>query len=275
MWAERIRRFEGVRSVPGRPRGTHTPTMLLFDVSVRRETRIHLFLSLSFMSTRKGLLYMCALMSTPGGSPCPTLVLFNHAALPGCRQACCQAPFSVLPPTSFPRARGPPRHAPPLSAPPPLARFPNIAISVCLSVCCVYPYTRFLFVTMCKSFLATSLFHFVHYWTLEHGHWKIFYFTVNLSICSFIFLFLSSLRVYTSMCFVYVCGLFWPVCSCFRRRGLPIRGFTEIADPRIFQLPSYCIAASSHYREYLIRTKACFFLEFYSYIVSFRNFGIV
>lgn len=89
MWAERIRRFEGVRSVPGRPRGTHTPTMLLFDVSVRRETRIHLFLSLSFMSTRKGLLYMCALMSTPGGSPCPTLVLFNHAALPGCRQACC------------------------------------------------------------------------------------------------------------------------------------------------------------------------------------------
>lgn len=64
-------------------------TMLLFDVSVRRETRIHLFLSLSFMSTRKGLLYMCALMSTPGGSPCPTLVLFNHAALPGCRQACC------------------------------------------------------------------------------------------------------------------------------------------------------------------------------------------
>lgn len=103
---------------------------------------------------------------------------------------------------------------------------------------------------MCKSFLATSLFHFVHYWTLEHGHWKIFYFTVNLSICSFIFLFLSSLRVYTSMCFVYVCGFFWPVCSCFRRRGLPIRGFTEIADPRIFQLPSYCIAASSHYREF-------------------------
>lgn len=69
------------------------------------------------------------------------------------------------------------------------------------------------------------------------------------------------------MYFVYVCGLFWPVCSCFRRRGLPIRGFTQIADSRIFQLPSYRIVASSHYQEYLIRTKACFFLELYSYIV--------
>ena len=62
--------------------------------------------------------------------------------------------------------------------------------------------------------------------------------------------FFSQACVYTRMCFAYVCGLFWPVCSCFRRRGLPIRGFTEIADPRIFQLPSYCIAASSHYREF-------------------------
>lgn len=121
---------------------------------------------------------------------------------------------------------------------------------------------------MCKSFLATSLFHFVHYWTLEHGHWKIFYFMVNLSICSFIFLFLSSLCVH--VCALCTCGLFWLVCSCFRRRGLPIRGFTEIADPRIFQLPSYRTVASSHYREYLIRTKACFFLEFYSYIVLLK-----
>lgn len=86
---------------------------------------------------------------------------------------------------------------------------------------------------------------------------------VNLSICSFIFFFLSNLCVHVCT----LCGLFWPVCSCFRRRGLPIRGFTQIADSRIFQLPSYRIVASSHYQEYLIRTKACFFLELYSYIV--------
>lgn len=40
MWAEGIRRFEGVRSVPGQPRGIYsTPTMPVIDVSVRRETR--------------------------------------------------------------------------------------------------------------------------------------------------------------------------------------------------------------------------------------------
>lgn len=90
------------------------------------------------------------------------------------------------------------------------------------------------------------------------------------SLYLFVYLSFSLKLVCTRMCFVYVCSLFWLVCSCFRRRGLPIRGFTEIADPRIFQLPSYRTVASSHYREYLIRTKVCFFLEFYSYIVLLK-----
>lgn len=54
----------------------------------------YFFLRPSFSLPGTGLrfavgLCWCVLMSTPVGSPCPTPVLFNHAALPGCRQACC------------------------------------------------------------------------------------------------------------------------------------------------------------------------------------------
>lgn len=69
-------------------------------------------------------LYWCALMSTPVGSPCPTPVLFNHAALPG-------RPVARHPPLPPLSGAGPSaRPAPPLSVLPHRAASPTSAISV-------------------------------------------------------------------------------------------------------------------------------------------------
>lgn len=104
------------------------------------------------------------------------------------------SPSYLLPPSL---ERGALRDVPrPCLHPPLLARFPNIAISVCRSFCpsvcsyicfCVYSYTRFLFVLMWIYTVphCVSLPRFIYYWTPSRGHREIFQFVVNLSACSF------------------------------------------------------------------------------------------
>lgn len=165
----------------------------------------------------------------------------------------------------------------PVCTPPLLARFPNIAISVCRSFCpsvcsyicfCVYSYTRFLSVLMWIHTVpyCVSLPRFIYYWTPSRSNREIFQFVVNLSACSFTSpsLNLVCVRVYVSfLASVLQLLSTFAVYRFAVSARLLISGF--------YNCPTHRTVANSRYRSKVFnRKRSTFFCETTYYSILFE-----